>query len=422
MNNKPSKRCINLDWLEVHALEPITIPHDAIYFARAGWHVEVREYGTRVYSEMFTLYGTDDQPFLEVRRAPMSTGLKGIFSPNECHLRLTNRSCYFDDAARRLADFMRTYDYEFRRVVRADICFDFEYFDSGDKPQAFLTRYVKGVYSKINQANIHAHGEDRWSGRQWNSISWGSPASDIGTKMYDKTKELYDPKTSSYKKPYIRQAWFLAGLVDDPTKVSKRAEDDTTYTPSIWRIEFSIRSSVRNWFVIRPDGSETKLRSIRNDLSVYDGREKLMTIFAALTRHYFRFKYYEEGKRKDLCKDKELFRWSGEQLFYKVDKTTLAGVGTEFRPLDSLLNKLRAYRQQNMWNEEIARAANVLIDALESDVYRTDLQNPWSREELKALQLLMARRSRGEEEATYQAVLKEVQALMNLSKDLMPFN
>lgn len=62
-------RCVNIDWLEVFAME-IGAPHDADYFIRAGFVVHVREYGTRIYNEMFTLEGQDGHPLLEVRRNP----------------------------------------------------------------------------------------------------------------------------------------------------------------------------------------------------------------------------------------------------------------------------------------------------------------------------------------------------------------
>ena len=98
-SSRPTARCVNLDWLEVHAYEPIVTSLNAIYFRSQGWIVDEREYGTRVYREMFTLRGRDNMPLLEVRRNPASQGLNGVHQANECHIRLVNRACYFDDAA-----------------------------------------------------------------------------------------------------------------------------------------------------------------------------------------------------------------------------------------------------------------------------------------------------------------------------------
>ncbi|WP_405366737.1 hypothetical protein, partial [Ruminobacter sp.] len=166
-------RCINLDWLEVHVYEPILKPHDAYYYRSCGYVVHEREYGTRVYKEMFVIDGSDGLPLLEVRRNPASTGLKGIHSPNESHIRLVNRACYFDNAADFLDKFLITHEYYDVRISRVDICMDFAKFDFGDDPAAFVRRYFHRKYSKINQGRIHAHGSDTWSGQDWNSLSWG---------------------------------------------------------------------------------------------------------------------------------------------------------------------------------------------------------------------------------------------------------
>ena len=59
------------------------------------WKIEVMEHE---YKEMFTVteYGA---PFIEIRRNPASQGATGIHDANECHLRLVNRACYYNNAA-----------------------------------------------------------------------------------------------------------------------------------------------------------------------------------------------------------------------------------------------------------------------------------------------------------------------------------
>ena len=53
---------------------------------------------------------------------------------------------------------------------------------------------------------------------------------------------LYDAASGTYRKPHIRYAWLKCGLIDDFHKVMKQGKDGW-YTPQIWRVEFSIRSS-----------------------------------------------------------------------------------------------------------------------------------------------------------------------------------
>lgn len=411
-----SRRCVNLDWLEVHCFEPTNDPHDATYFRRAGLEVVEREYGTRVYKEMFTISDRRGNPFVEVRRNPYSQGFQGVHAAEECHLRLVNAACYYDDAAVRLQNFMDTYGYTFNRIARVDICLDFEKFDEGDDPAKFLSRYLRQVYSKINQGNITAHGTDRWDGQLWNSVSWGSPSSAIGTKFYNKTQELYDPTSGTFKKPHIRYAWLQCGLIDDFHKVLKKNEDGW-YQPQIWRIEFSIRSSVKKWFTIELNGKERNYQSIRNTLAMYDCREKLVTLFAALQQHYFHFKHYVRGKRKDRCEDKVLFNWNGVQMTYKVgrdDILSILGDGAKkAKPYDTLLRKLREFRQGQI-KHDVLNACDIIIKVLEGDILRSDVRNPFSWQELLVLQQTLSRKADGDN--TDAAVLmNEIKELLNLN-------
>lgn len=387
-------RCVNLDWLEVAVLEPVAIPHDADFFRSCGWIVIEREYGTRVWGQMFTLEGSDHLPFIEVRREPKST----IIATNVAHLRFVNRVCYFPNATQLMREFIQRYEYEFHHITRVDICLDLERFDYGDYPKEFMRRFMEGRYSKINQANISAHGSDEWAGRVWNSLSWGSPSSDIGTKFYNKTLELYDPITKAYGKPYIRQAWLESGLVDDATAVTKTKPNGEVYTPDIWRIEFSIRSSVKNWFVINLDGKTKKKQSIRNTLDMYDSREKIMILFASLSEHYFHFKYlikrysfYKDGKsdgnalRKDRCPDKILFRWKDNSFIYKVAKESVATSEKIDTSLTRLLSQLKRFRETTH-DAAVRNSAQVIIEYLEYRISHFDQTNPINRHDMKVLQ------------------------------------
>ena len=57
---------------------------DADYFRRGLYQVIERDYGTKVWGQMFTIYGDDGERLVEVRRAPKSTtenGGIGILDP-----------------------------------------------------------------------------------------------------------------------------------------------------------------------------------------------------------------------------------------------------------------------------------------------------------------------------------------------------
>lgn len=397
-------------------MEPSGDPHDANYFRRVGLTVSERDYGTRVYKEMFTVNDVHGNPFVEVRRAPYSTGYGGIHAVEECHLRLVNAACYLDNAAALMQNFIDTYGYTVNRISRVDICLDFERFDEGDDPAVFLSRYLRQVYSKINQGNITAHGADRWNGQVWNSVSWGSPTSAIGTKFYNKTMELYDAATGTYRKPHIRYAWLKCGLIDDFHKVMKQGKDGW-YTPQIWRVEFSIRSSVKKWFAIELNGEEKHYQSIRNTLDMYDCREKLLTLFASLQQHYFHFKHFQKEQRKDRCPDKVLFRWNQPQVTYKVgrdDTSMILGEGhKQQRPFDTLIRKLKEY-QLHHTAKDITEACQVIIRAIEGDYLRSDLRNPFSYTELMQLQRALSMKAAGTDTDVV-VLMQEVKKILKLN-------
>lgn len=403
-------RCINLDWLEVFCFE-IGEPHDADYFRRAGFVVDEREYGTRIYNQMFTLMADDGHPLLEVRRSP-----KSLLMPQQAtHLRLVNRSCYFDNAADVMAGFIDRYDYTFQRISRVDICLDFVRFDDNTLPRVFMQRYMRGKFSKINQANIRAHGSDNWTGRVWNSVSWGSPSSMIGTKFYNKTLELYDPKTDSYGKPYIRHAWFNAGLIDNIDRCTLNNEQQ-----EIWRVEFSIKSSVKRWSVIELDGKSKHYQSLHNTLDCYDCKDKLLTMFAALQQHYFHFKRYIMGQRKDRCPDRRLFNFNIAQTLVKPEHPETLSQRKPDAQLLVLIKNLRNYIlvADSM---EARHLSTQLLGLLEKLQLRQELENPASYRELIALQTLMQRRVNGEPNQTYESILAEVAEYLKLNEKTLPF-
>lgn len=436
-------RCINIDWLECYCLEDrLTYPHNAEYFEQKGWNVQQREYGTPMYEEMFTLVDTFGQPFIEIRRKPKSTNSQhGIFDEMSCHLRLVNRACYAQSAAKMMADFIANNGFTFQRISRIDLCLDFEHFDYGDDPAKFLERYMKGRYAKINQANIAAHGLDQWDGRAWNSVSWGSPKSMVKTRFYNKSMELKQGKD----KPYIRQAWQASGLVDDWVAMTKKRHDGTVYSPVIWRVEFAIKSGTKGWFVCEDySSSKRQLRSYKNTLDVYSTRQQMFAVFLSLASHYFHFKHFEykvkgkgavaeslsavrpdtlhklcsmeerEPQRKDRCADKQLFRTDKLDTFYTIEKT-VSETPHDIK-LNRLLRALYEYRLKQH-EEAVIRACDTLIAKLERESRSTELVSPISRKELQILQLLLAERLR-QKGISYEHDLAKAKETINLTQQL----
>lgn len=284
-------RCINLDWLEVFAIEPA--PRDPDYFRASGYKVNERSYGTPQYAQMFVV-ALGALPLLEVRRAPYSIKSEGgIFAAGATHLRLCNNTCYARDPVGSLLKFMQRHGYKLMNTTRLDIALDFQIFDNKCAPRVFLSDYFCGKYAKINQAKFSAHGIDTWESKTYHSVKWGSESSRVTTKMYCKTLELLQ---SGHDKPYIRGAWSAAGL--DPTR-------DT------WRIEFSMKSKCKSLV-----GVET---GALVDLSLHNMRARadLLATFAALYEHYFDFRKVIGDTRKDRCPRVPLMSFDALEEPYK---------------------------------------------------------------------------------------------------------
>ena len=354
-------RCVNLDWLEVSAEESNSrYPCDADYFRSRGFIVHERDYGTRVWGEVFTIEDENGHDWIEVRRKPPSgaSEFKGL-NEYSCRLRVVNAQLYVKDCVQRFRDFLATHDYIFKRIFRIDIAYDFEYFDSKDLPARFARRYLECKYRKINQCKMNGYANDTWTAFEWESLSWGSPHSMVSTKLYNKTKEI---ETVSKHKVYIPYSWFVCGLIDDPINLTKVDSDGKLYKPEIWRLEFSMRSQAERWLVIEDQsGKRVKKKAIPHTLDMFDAPDKVWQRFQDLAFHYFRFKKYVPDKRKDLCPDKVLFHWDKDHEWKQLDMALRPA-----RPdndLQILIRHLKQYQIRTS-NMKVREAIDVILDAL----------------------------------------------------------
>lgn len=433
MNHEKKQRCVNIDWLEVYVLESNDrYPCDAEYYRRNGYLVHEREYGTRVYKQMFEIVDSMGNPLLEIRREPASgeADFNGLL-PQSSHIRLPNWMLYQGNPVQFLRDFLLTHDYIFKRIYRIDICYDFEYFDSGDRPDRFARRYLEGKFRKINQCSLAAHGEDHWNDCKWNSLSWGSRTSMVSTKLYNKSLEL---KESKHDKPYIKTAWMLAGLIDNPTSMTKMDMKGNLYTPEIWRVEFSMKSSADGWLIIENQrGKKMKKTRIPHKLSLFDSKDKLWSRFQDLAYHYFNFKYREflgaprgvtefslskvdSGedrplKRKDRCRDKVLFHWDEDHVFTQL---ACAPAPSKRNNDDEILKRrLQVYRLTHPQPNIRAACDEILKNIQSFDVLRYVPMG--DNLEVEALKIALRRRINGDEMSVVE-IIEEVKEILASDK------
>lgn len=354
-------RCVNLDWLEISAEESNSrYPCDADYFRSRGFIVRERDYGTRVWGEVFTIEDENGHDWIEVRRKPPSgeSEFKGL-NEYSCRLRVVNAQLYVKDCVQRFRDFLATNDYIFKRIFRIDIAYDFEYFDSKDLPARFARRYLECKYRKINQCKMNGYANDTWTAFEWESLSWGSPHSMVSTKLYNKTKEI---ESVSKHKVYIPYAWFVCGLIDDPINLTKVDSEGKIYKPEIWRLEFSMKSQAERWLVIEDQsGKRVKKKAIPHTLDMFDAPDKIWQRFQDLAFHYFRFKKYVPDKRKDLCPDKVLFHWDKDHEWKQLDMALRPAKPDN--DLQILVRHLKRYQIRTS-DMKVREAIEIILDAL----------------------------------------------------------
>ena len=337
------ERLVGIDWLELFVSERGDVDYSANGFRSRGWDVAERDYGTKTMAEMFTLLDAKGYPFIEVRRAPRGLdGLnkKTIYQQGDSYIRLSNLYCYDKDPVGLICEFVSRERYTIKKIYRIDIYTDFEIFDSGDKPAKVVRRIVNHTYSKINQSHRRTSGQDTWTECQDNWVSWGNKGSMVNTKIYDKTKEL---RETGMHKPYIVENWRRAGYIDDVVNISRKG-----IPVQMWRLEFSIKGNAKDWiFIGKQDCDDGIIHKVEHSLQLYSTRNGLIDALANLVPYYFRFKIYEEGKRKSNCKDKQLFIFDD----------------TEVEQCFRLTNQSDAGRVRNVKIEDDIIALNHLVKA-----------------------------------------------------------
>lgn len=415
-------RCVNIDWLEVYCEESNDeYPCNADYFTRRGYVVREREYGTRVYEEMFYILDRNGNDMFEVRRNPKSGDSSFVgLSPQSTHIRLCNWVCYQSNCVQLLRDFLVRHNYIFHRIYRIDVCYDFERFDSGDKPERVARRIVEKTYLKMNQTKIHAIGDDNWGGYAWETLSWGSLTSMVSTKLYNKTKEL---AATGNKKPYILTQWMMAGLIDNPVTQVKYGKDGSQYKPDIWRVEFSIKSKADSWLILEDiSGKRVKKKAVPHSLSLFDSQDKLWQRFQDLAYHYFRFKVktYKKQKRgvagfalsqiesnhdpelqrKDRMPEKVLFHYDQDREFMHIQNVPKPS--KPYHDGEVLRRRLINYAATHP-DHKIREACKVLVDSIDvRDIYRyTDSFDIW---QVKALQGAIQLKMGGDERSTLEII------------------
>lgn len=302
-------RIVGIDWLELYCNEAYGIDYSPNGYRERGFFVREREYGTKTMAQMFTILDVRGYPFVEIRREPrglQAGAAQTVYQQGDCYIKLSNMYCYDENPVKLILDFCISQRIHIKKIYRIDIYSDFEIFDTGDIPAKVVRRIINHTYAKINQSHRRTSGEDTWTECLDNWISWGKAGSMVSTKIYDKTKEI---RETGAKKTWILETWRACGYIDDVTNVTLKGK-----SVQMWRIEFSIKGNAKGWIHIdKTESIDGERHQLPHTLEAYSTHKGIVNAFANLVPYYFRFKIYEEGKRKSLCQDKQLFIFADDE-------------------------------------------------------------------------------------------------------------
>lgn len=187
----------------------------------------LKEYtGTNIYKKRYMLYNEFGEKSLTLLLEPYSVG---IIKPNSMFVEVANRLLYRDFSfVKDLVSLI--HDCSFQSISRFDICADFNPSVSQWQVIEWLQDAQAYVAGKREGSMFYNYVIPTTGGLQKRvarCLSWGSKASNIKWKLYNKTLEITevtDKGVEFCNKPYIRDMWERNGL--DPANV--------------WRLEVSI--------------------------------------------------------------------------------------------------------------------------------------------------------------------------------------
>ena len=292
-----------------------------------------RAYGTRVYALVYDCCyktGDDETPLCSITLRPLSRkSLGGIMDDDMCHVKLSNYWCYCSDAMRRLESALAQLCIKPLRLSRCDICCDLQWFACGISAPDLMRGLIDRRFVKVHQPRWNLHGIDSDVRLYVNSMSFGSKASSVFTRFYNKSLEL---KESG--KVYIAERWLQVGF---------KANTD------VYRVEFSMHDC----------GLNSVDKSTGCILSV-DWTQALDPVYICDQFLYYAA-YYFDIRKKD---SKRKYRCTPLRLFSKPDSIYGAWSNPRYRHSGRTEKVVLHWLQQHMNNITTVEQRKALYSAI----------------------------------------------------------
>lgn len=289
------KYCISVDWLQVYCLNnlsdvPLTGYGNCRYFT-----AEKLDRVTPLWTEVYVIKYSGME-VAEYCRFPRSSAMDA----KGCTIKLHNRVLYSAQFIELLKSIIAYLRVQYVGVTRLDLCYDCNYLKNGRSVHDFLLQYF--VHNPYCSGHIVRNGSRRVQVNATRTLNgattisamrWGSKSSAVGAYCYNKSLELLEV----HDKPWIREVWEKAGLVNDYDTKGWTALDDREkrqkvehgssvdyIKKAVWRFELSIKSEGRD--IINLNTGQL----FRIDLSYLTTQEHVEKLFYTYASKYFDFR------------------------------------------------------------------------------------------------------------------------------------
>lgn len=361
------KYCISVDWLQVYCKCNHFNFEGNIH--TTGKRIEVKKIDriTPLWLSVYHLYW-QGFTIAELCCEPRSSTLDRF----GCTLKLENRVLYSAGFATLLIDLIRALNLTYVGITRLDVCYDCNKLHGGREVDSFLSAFLSApalqrghiIRSGSRKLSVNASrsslGVTRISG-----MRWGSPASDTGAYCYNKSLELLEVKD----KPWIRQAWEKAGLVNvwnkeqwDALKDSQKKKNITLGDSEnfvqvpVWRFEISIKAHAKDLLDIATG------ELFRLDLSYLESQRKIESVFYMYAAKVFDFRENNGVSRLRDYQPIQLFEFEEHSELKPIHLSLYADTGRTEKICANVLDRLQM--QYNDMGAETSKHLQAAIDFL----------------------------------------------------------
>lgn len=212
-----SAYCINLDWLQYTVL---TAEEDPLLSCPDGYRLEVMQ-GNNIFRNRAFLIDGQGRKVLTLLWLPYSR----VLNSRLMSVQVANEFLYSRDIVRSFELVQSIVSCVFNSIGRFDLCIDFE-----------MNQRIMSNLKHLNSGHLYVQrkkeGSVWWHDGERNEhfrkllhcLSWGSKASEIKVKIYDKSREQGTSNGQEPEKPWIVDEW----------------RNNNLDIANMWRLEFSL--------------------------------------------------------------------------------------------------------------------------------------------------------------------------------------